>query len=111
MQTAHLLRNGSSRWRQDKTPHSLRIAAENDVVFRVFSGGEHGNPAGGSIYARLELPASSVPPASLLMTYEDGVPALARISRAALCSFGTFPLDASRAMWRAAWSSCRCCPS
>ena len=84
--------NGSSLWHQGKTPHTLRIAAENDVVFRVFSGGEHGNPAGGSVYARLDLQASAVPAASLLMTYDDGVPALARVSRGGALFLWNLPL-------------------
>ena len=80
------------RWHQDKTPHSLRIMAENDPVFRVFGGGEHGNPAGGMVYARLEAPRSLFPADAVLMAYDDDVPALARALRGGVLFFWNLPL-------------------
>ncbi|MBU4461154.1 MAG: hypothetical protein KJ579_11340, partial [Verrucomicrobia bacterium] len=79
-------------WRAGTKPHSLRLAAEGDPVFRIFSGGEYGNPAAGAVYARLDLSPLAVPPATVLMAYEDGVPALARSNRGGVLFLWNLPL-------------------
>jgi hypothetical protein len=83
---------GAVAWAQTKEPHGLRVAAEGDEIFSVFSGGEHGYPAGGAVFARQEVPGRVLPVVSVLMSYEDGVPALARADQGGKLFFWNIPL-------------------
>jgi hypothetical protein len=87
---------GAVPWVQTKEPYGLRVVAEGDEIFRIFSGGEHGNPAGGVVFARLELPSGVLPSASVLMSYADGIPALARVDRGGKLFLWNIPLGADQ---------------
>ncbi|MEM6884926.1 MAG: hypothetical protein AAF571_07825, partial [Verrucomicrobiota bacterium] len=70
---------GAISRQEEETPVRLRIADLDHPIFKIFNSGEFGDPAGGSFNSRLlipELPES----AQVLMTYEDGLPALARLA-------------------------------
>lgn len=69
------------RREQSTEPRPVRILAPDDDVFRLFAGGEFGDPSRGLFRERLILPATSLQEATVLMAYDDGVPALARITR------------------------------
>jgi hypothetical protein len=64
---------------QGGAEHRLRVAMPDDPLFGVFASGENGDPARGRFRARLAVPAAALPGASILLAYDDGVPALARM--------------------------------
>lgn len=81
---------------------SIPASAENDPLFRLFSRGDYGNPAGGSTHQRWRSPP--VDPgekkSDLLMAYEDGVPALWRSPRGSgHLWWWNLPLDPNQSTW------------
>jgi hypothetical protein len=87
------------RWEESIRPRGLRLAAPDAPVFRVFEGGEAGDPARGLFTARYVLPPPAEGEASVLIAYDDGVPALARSgARGALWTWN-LPLDRERSDW------------
>ena len=61
----------------------LVISAPDDPMFKLFSGGGYGNPAGGALRGRWSLPAPRADSATTLMNYTDGNPALVRATSGA----------------------------
>ena len=62
------------------SPLRLRVAAPDEPLFALFAQGAYGDPARGSFDAALALPplpADAVP----LLSYDSGIPALARLGR------------------------------
>lgn len=68
-------------WEKCAKERKLRIAAEGSEVFRPFSGGEYGDPARGTFLGRHVMDPAAVKNGEILMTYDDGVPALIRFKR------------------------------
>ena len=66
--------------RVDKALRSfkLKISAAKDKVFAIFANGEFGDPVGGFIKRRLQLPAKLYKNQTNVISYTDGVPALIR---------------------------------
>lgn len=62
----------------EEPPVRLRIADLDHPVFKIFNSGEFGDPAAGLFHSRLLIPPLPGS-AHVLMAYEDGQPALARI--------------------------------
>ena len=58
--------------------HKLRIIAEKDGLFSIFSDGAYGDPSRGLFSGRHKPNPDSLAGAELLMAYDDGVPALVR---------------------------------
>ena len=87
--------------RRDKTDTArrVRLAKPDDALFRVFGNGEYGNPARAWFRARLDLAAAALPPADLLMAYEDGTPALMRFRRRGPLYLWNLPLGPERSNW------------
>jgi len=75
-------------WEQPRDPLRLEIAAPDDPLFRLFAGGEYGDPAGGVLRGRLSVPAVPGADPRVLMRYTEGTPALARYR----CGGGTLVL-------------------
>lgn len=67
-------------WEQTAAGRGLKIVKEKDRVFAVFAGGEYGDPARGTFRGRLTIPAAALPAGETLIAYDDGVPALTRIT-------------------------------
>jgi hypothetical protein len=87
------------RWEEATSPHGLRLAAPEASVFRVFGGGESGDPARGLFTARYILPPPGDGGSTVWMTYDDGVPALARAgARGALWTWN-LPLAREHSDW------------
>ncbi len=65
----------------DEDRGRLRLSRANDPLFALFADGEYGSPVAGKVAHRFSVPAfaedSGVAP---LIEYEDGTPALARLS-------------------------------
>lgn len=66
-------------WEQGGVERVLRLVKPDDSLFHIFASGEHGDPAKGRFRARLAMPRSLPQGDTVLMAYDDGVPALARI--------------------------------
>lgn len=62
------------RRRDQEPPWTLQTAREDHPMWQIFRGGEYGDPAAGSVWRRMNLPASAE---DILLRYNDGVPALA----------------------------------
>ncbi|MFC5455880.1 BatA domain-containing protein [Prosthecobacter fluviatilis] len=60
--------------RDKDKPWTLQTVQEDHPLWQIFSSGEYGDPAGGSVWRRLKLTAGD---AQALLSYKDGVPALA----------------------------------
>jgi hypothetical protein len=80
-------------WESLKEPRKLRIGAEKDEVFRLFADGAHGDPARGSFTGRFTAPASIFGDGGILLAYDDGVPALGRVSGAFNIFIWNLPLQ------------------
>lgn len=63
-------------WEDKPDGIRLTVAAPDHAVFRIFSGGEFGDPARGRVRGRLAMPAARLPPGESLLAYSDGVPAV-----------------------------------
>jgi hypothetical protein len=67
------------RWEALSPPRHLRLRAPADPLFRLFASGEFGDPAGGSFRGRWASAAGDLPGGgTVLLEYDDGVPALVR---------------------------------
>ena len=77
--------------------HTLRVTDPDAAPFRIFAGGEHGDPSRGHFHARLTC--APWQRASPLLVYEDGVPALARLGEGGACYFWNLPLGERLGTW------------
>lgn len=60
-----------------KTPFTLKLNAPDDKLFKIFSSGEFGDPTAGDFKSRKKITDSWVQSGKKLISYQDGVPALA----------------------------------
>ena len=67
------------RWEQTRDAHSLEVVAADDALFSLFARGEYGDPASARFQGRFGMTWPGWTRATVLMQYEDGVPALMRI--------------------------------
>ncbi|MGD9611453.1 MAG: VWA domain-containing protein [Kiritimatiellia bacterium] len=79
------------------TPLRLHVAAPDDPLFALFSQGAYGDPARGSFHAALALPPLP-PDAVALLSYDAGLPALARLGRDSLYLWN-LDLDPANTDW------------
>lgn len=79
-------------WEDLKNPGKLRVAAEKDGIFRLFSDGARGDPARGLFNGRLNVKAAALAGGDVLLAYEDGVPALVRFRQRGALFFWNLPL-------------------
>ncbi len=75
---------------EEKT-HRLKITNEKDEVFKIFAGGENVSPAAGVFKGRLNLPKWT-PENEVLVTYDDGVPALVKVRDSGTLFIWNMPL-------------------
>jgi hypothetical protein len=66
----------------DPTP--LHLDTPDDPLFTLFSEGAYGDPARGAFQTRLSLPTLKDTDATTLLSYADGIPALARVGKTPL---------------------------
>jgi hypothetical protein len=90
---------GTVAWEQGGTEHGLRLAKPDDALFEVFAAGEHGDPAKGRFRARFVFPASALAGSVVLLAYDDGVPALARLAGRGSFWLWNLPLDRESSDW------------
>ena len=99
---------GGGQWESapdGKAGSRLRLAREDDVLYRLFASGEYGNPAAGVTRDRWRadaIEAGAVLPEGwdLLMTHDDRTPALWRTRREkGTLWWWNLPLDPSRSTW------------
>lgn len=90
---------GEAAWEPLSAPQGTRIAAKEDRVFRLFAGGEYGDPAGGRFGARWRLPDGAAAGGEVLLEYDDGRPALVRYRRGGTLYVWTMPLDPGFSDW------------
>jgi hypothetical protein len=64
-----------------REPVGLRVSNPRHPAFAIFAGGEAGNPAGGRFTQRLDLSGGEWPGDGVLLSYQDGTPALAEWGR------------------------------
>ncbi len=68
-----------------ENPFTMKISSPNEALFKLFSSGEFGDPAGGQFAERLKLPTNLLAPsAKTLIAYQNGIPALMRCSNGEL---------------------------
>jgi hypothetical protein len=78
----------------DEPGWRLAVANEDDALFRLFAGGEYGDPAAGTVSERVRVePVEGWGP---LLRYEDGVPALLRKDAV---WWWNLPFDPERSTW------------
>ncbi len=85
---------GESGW-------TMRIPAdrEDDPIFRLFTGGEYGNPAAGSTRQRWRL-TEAADDSGTLLAYEDGMPALwKQSSESGHLWWWNLPINPSQSTW------------
>jgi hypothetical protein len=80
-------------WESLENPRKLKIAAEKDDAFRLFADGAHGDPARGFFSGRFAAPASIFANGDILLAYDDGIPALARIRHVGSLFVWNMPLQ------------------
>lgn len=82
-------------------PTGTGVERKEDRLFRLFAGGEYGDPAGGSFTARWHLPRDAAEAGETLISFEDGLPALVRFRRGGSLFLWTLPLDPAVGDWAA----------
>ncbi len=81
---------------QGGKPFNLKVLRDKDRILEIFANGEFGDPAGGEFKARLNY---GKPGAETVFAWQDGLPALTRISdRGALYIWGMV-LDPQYSNW------------
>lgn len=72
---------GGSQWIAEETSQGFRLerGVEAHPVFEVFAEGEFGDPTGGRVERRVRVPKEMFSPGTVLLAYEDGLPAVAEI--------------------------------
>lgn len=74
-----------------EVPASIQLNVPADRVFRIFSEGIYGNPAGGTFNRRFNIGIGG----EVLMKYNDGIPALSRSRGKGTFYFWNIPLEGS----------------
>ncbi len=83
------------------SPAHLRIVSPDDPIFRLFVGGEYGDLSRGHVTDRLRIDATGLAPATPLLAYADGVPALMRLGEAGGLYLWNIALAAGHGTWAA----------
>jgi hypothetical protein len=86
-------------WEQIGQSHKIKIADNEDPVFKLFAGGEYGDPCRGIFRARLKIPAGLFPNGKVLIAYDDGLPALIRFPGNGMLYLWNLPLDPELSNW------------
>jgi hypothetical protein len=87
---------------KSREPFRLKISRPQDPVFEAFSGGIQGDPSRGFFRSRFQVSETDLPPAEILLAYQDDVPALLRISVGrGRCFIWNLPLQAESSNWAA----------
>ncbi len=81
------------------SPNSLRLTTPDDPVFEVFESGAFGDPGRGAIQSRLAIPRDFPGLHSVLLGYDDGVPALARLHPSSALYLWNLPVADGRSTW------------
>ena len=84
---------------QSARPHSVSIVEPDDGIFSLFAGGEFGDPSRGLFRERLHVTKEALPGAQVLMAYDDGVPALARLKKNGCLYFWNMSLNPELNNW------------
>ncbi|HBC89116.1 MAG TPA: hypothetical protein DCZ94_19430 [Lentisphaeria bacterium] len=75
---------------EEKT-HRLKISNEKDEIFKLFTGGENVSPTAGIFKARIVFPKWT-PESEVLLSYDDNIPALVKISESGTFFIWNMPL-------------------
>lgn len=88
-------------WQRQAEAWKLNIATPGHALFRIFGGGEYGDPARGVIHGRLFMKAADLPTGSALLAYSDGVPALWACEGDSPLYVWNIPIDKTLSSWAA----------
>jgi len=87
------------RHEQSSEPHSVKIVRPDDRIFQLFADGDFGDPSRGLFRERLHLARNALSGADVLMAFDDGVPALARLEQNGSLYFWNLALDPEFSNW------------
>jgi hypothetical protein len=93
---------GKLHWQKLEEGQTLKVAARDDGLFKIFADGECGDITRGRFQGRLSVGRGVLPEGKMLLEYNDGTPALIRLavhSSAGVAYFWNMPLGREESSW------------